>query len=89
MAFPIDEVPNMADDRQLREMTCDPKFRRVLVTDGQTAVGQALARGLIGAGAELVWVGHARPWEKSRDAAALESLPQAALMPLDLTDPNP
>jgi len=26
MAFPIDEVPNMADDTQLREMTCDPKF---------------------------------------------------------------
>ena len=37
LAFPIDEVPNMADDRQLREMTCDPKFRKVLVTDGKTA----------------------------------------------------
>src|ERR1700722_1399322 len=62
MAFPIDEVPNMADDRQLREMTCDPRFRKVLVTDGKTGVGQALARGLMGAGAELVWVGHAGPW---------------------------
>ena len=29
VAFPIDEVPNMADDKQLREMTCDPKFRKV------------------------------------------------------------
>jgi NAD(P)-dependent dehydrogenase (short-subunit alcohol dehydrogenase family)/uncharacterized OB-fold protein len=88
MAFPIDEVPNMADDRQLREMTCDPKYRKVLVTDGQTAVGQALVRGIIGAGAGLVWIGHAGPWETSREAVALESLPQAALMPLDLTDPQ-
>ncbi len=29
----------MADDRMLREMTSDPKFRKVLVTDGKTAVG--------------------------------------------------
>ena len=35
VAFPLDEVPNMADDRQLREMTCDPKFRKALVTDGK------------------------------------------------------
>jgi NAD(P)-dependent dehydrogenase (short-subunit alcohol dehydrogenase family)/uncharacterized OB-fold protein len=88
MAFPIDEVPNMADDRQLREMTCDAKGRTVLVTDGQTAVGQALVRAMIGAGAALVWVGHTGLWEKSLEAAALESLPQVALMPLVLTDPQ-
>ena len=35
----------MADDKMLREMTSDPKFRKVLVTDGKTAVGQALVRG--------------------------------------------
>ena len=64
LAFPIDEVPNMADDRQLREMTCDPKFRKALVTDGKTAVGQAVVRALIGAGAEIVWVGHAEPWKR-------------------------
>src|ERR1700689_4782066 len=63
MAFPIDEVPNMADDRQLQEMTCDPKLRKVLVTDGKTALGQAIVRGAIGAGAELVWVGYAEPFE--------------------------
>src|SRR5271170_3468346 len=51
LAFPIDEVPNMADDRQLREMTCNPKFRKVLVTDGKTGVGQALVHAIIGAGA--------------------------------------
>src|SRR5688572_2893841 len=33
VGFPIDEVANMGEDKQLREMTCDPKFRKVLVTD--------------------------------------------------------
>ena len=63
LAFPLDEVPNMADDPELREMTCDPKFRKALVTDGKTGVGQALVRALIDAGADLVWVGYAEPWK--------------------------
>ena len=78
LAFPIDEVPNMADDRQLREMTCDPKFRKVLVTDGKTAVGQAIVRSIIAAGADLVWVGYAEPWKKLPGFAELEALPQIA-----------
>ena len=36
MALPEKDTPNMADDPHLREMTCDPKFRRVLITDGRT-----------------------------------------------------
>jgi NAD(P)-dependent dehydrogenase (short-subunit alcohol dehydrogenase family)/uncharacterized OB-fold protein len=86
LAFPIDEVPNMADDRQLREMTCDPKFRMVLVTDGKTGVGQAVVRALIGAGADCVWVGNAEPWKKFPGFTDLEALPQVTLLPLDLTD---
>ncbi len=86
VAFPINEVPNMGDDRQLREMTCDPKFRNVLVTDGKTGIGQAMARAVIGAGADRVWVGFAEPWKKFPGLAELESLPQVALLPLDVTD---
>jgi NAD(P)-dependent dehydrogenase (short-subunit alcohol dehydrogenase family)/uncharacterized OB-fold protein len=86
LAFPLDEVPNMADDRQLREMTCDPKFRKVLVTDGKTGVGQAVVRALVEAGADLVWVGHAEPWKAIPGLKDLEALPQVALLPLDLTD---
>ena len=86
LAFPIDEVSNMADDRQLREMTCNPKFRKVLVTDGKTEVGQAVARAIIGAGADLVWVGYAEAWKKTPGFAALEALPQVTPLPLDLTD---
>src|SRR5580704_3409384 len=86
VAFPIDEVPNMADDRQLRDMTCDPKFRKVLVTDGKSEVGQAVVRALINAGADLVWIGYPEPWKRSSGLAALEALPQVAVLPLDLTD---
>jgi NAD(P)-dependent dehydrogenase (short-subunit alcohol dehydrogenase family)/uncharacterized OB-fold protein len=86
LAFPIDEVPSMADDRQLREMTCDPKLRKVLVTDGTTQVGQAVARAVIGAGAQSVWVGYADAWTKAPEAADLAALPQVTLLPLNLTD---
>ena len=42
IAFPLEWDGLMADDKVLREMTSDPKFRKVLVTDGKTAVGQAI-----------------------------------------------
>jgi NAD(P)-dependent dehydrogenase (short-subunit alcohol dehydrogenase family) len=88
VAFPIDEEITMAEDRQLREMTCDPKGRKVLVTDGETAVGQALVRHLLSAGAGQVWVGHGRSWRKSAGCVELASLQRVAMQPLDLTDPK-
>ncbi len=86
VAFPAKDVPNMADDRQLREMTCDPKFRKVLVTDGKTAVGQALVSALATAGADPIWVGHAEPWKKFPGLEEIAALPQVTLLPLDVTD---
>jgi NAD(P)-dependent dehydrogenase (short-subunit alcohol dehydrogenase family)/uncharacterized OB-fold protein len=86
IAFPAEETPHMADDPQLREMTCDPRHRKVLVTDGKTAVGQALVRALAKAGADLVWVGEAEPWKKSPGLDALSDLPCVTRVPLDLTD---
>ncbi len=86
IGFPDRDVPHMADDRQLREMTCDPKFRKILITDGKTAVGQALVRTLVEAGAEQVWVGHAEPWKKLPGLGALRELSQVSLVPLDVTD---
>ena len=64
IGFPPEESEHMADDKMLREMTSDPKFRKILVTDGKTEVGQALVKALVKAGAEIVWVGHAEPWKK-------------------------
>lgn len=87
IAFPIQEPPNMADDPMLREMTNDPKLRKVLVTDGMTAVGQALVRAIAKAGADLIWVGHAEPWKKHGSGLGMiDAVPQATLVPLDLTD---
>ena len=86
MAFPTEETPNMADDAQLREMTCDPKFRRILVTDGKTAVGQEIVKSLVDAGADLVWVGHAEPWKQFGGMDALRAMPQVCLLPLDVTN---
>ncbi len=86
IAVPEQDVANMADDKQLREMSCDPKFRCVLVTDGTSPVGQALVRALIGAGAKRIWVGHAEPWKDTAVLKALTDLEQVTLVPLDLTD---
>jgi NAD(P)-dependent dehydrogenase (short-subunit alcohol dehydrogenase family)/uncharacterized OB-fold protein len=85
-ALPEKETPHMADDRQLREFTCDPKFRKILVTDGKTAVGQALVKALAAAGADLIWVGHTEPWKKLAGFDALAEIPQVTLLPLDVTD---
>jgi len=85
-AVPEKETPNMADDKQLREMTCDPKYRKVLVTDAKTVLGQALVKSLVEAGADLVWAGYAEPWKKFAGFDELQALPQVALVPLDVTD---
>ena len=85
LGFPETETEHMADDRVLREMTCDPKFRKLLVTDGKTAVGQAIVKALAAAGADIVWVGHAEPWKKMPGLDGITKLPQVTLVPLDLT----
>jgi NAD(P)-dependent dehydrogenase (short-subunit alcohol dehydrogenase family)/uncharacterized OB-fold protein len=85
-ALPDKENADMADDRQLREFTCDPKHRKVLVTDGKTRFGQEMVRSLAQAGAELIWVGHAEPWKKFAGFDELEKIPQVTLVPLDVTD---
>ncbi len=86
VALPGEENANMAEDRQLREFTCDPKFRKVLVADGKSALGQALVKSLARAGADLIWVGHAEPWKKFSGFDQLKALPQVTLLPLDVTD---
>ena len=86
LGFPETETENMNDDRVLREMTCDPKFRKVLVTDGKSAVGQAMVRALAKAGADLIWVGHAEPWKVPPGFDGIAGLPQVTLVPLDVTN---
>jgi NAD(P)-dependent dehydrogenase (short-subunit alcohol dehydrogenase family) len=76
----------LSDDPKLREMTCDPRGRKILVTDGKSAVAQALVCALSAAGAELIWVGEAEPWKKDKGLAGLRELPQVSIVPVDVTD---
>jgi NAD(P)-dependent dehydrogenase (short-subunit alcohol dehydrogenase family)/uncharacterized OB-fold protein len=86
MALPATDTPNMADDPQWRELTSDPKYRRVLITDGRTAVGQALAAALSEAGASIVLVGVADPWKPFPGEERLRKIERVEIVPLDLTD---
>jgi NAD(P)-dependent dehydrogenase (short-subunit alcohol dehydrogenase family)/uncharacterized OB-fold protein len=85
-AMPATETPHMHDDPQWREMTADPKYRRVLITDGRCAVGLALARSLKRAEAGKIFVGIADPWKPFEGEAALRALDGVEIVPLDLTD---
>lgn len=85
-ASPTSETPNMRDDPALREMTADPKYRRVLITDGRNAVGQALVKSLKKAEAGKIFVGIADPWKPFPGEAALRALEGVEIVPLDLTD---
>ena len=86
IALPVQASLHMADDPELREMTCDPKFRKILVTDGKTAVGQALCQQLAAAGADLIWAGVAEPWKKLPGSDTLSAIPQLTQVPLDVTN---
>ncbi len=77
---------HMQDDPMLREMASDPKFRKVLVTDGKSPVGQAVVRALAKAGADLIWVGQAEPWKQPAGFAELAALPQVTVVDLDVRD---
>lgn len=86
IGFPEKGSEHMADDPMLREMASDPKFRKVLVTDGKSPVGQAMVRALAQAGADRIWVGQAEPWKQPAGFADLAQLPQVTIVDLDVRD---
>lgn len=86
IGFPEKGSEHMLDDPMLREMASDPKFRKVLVTDGKSPVGQAVVRALAKAGADLIWVGQAEPWKQPEGFAELAALPQVTVVDLDVRD---
>jgi len=86
IALPEKDTKNMADDPHLREMTCDPKFRRVLITDGRTSVGQAMAKAFSDVGAAIVFVGLADPWKPFAGMDGVRKIERVEIVPLDLTD---
>lgn len=86
MALPEKEDPHMSDDRQLGALTCDPKFRRVLITDGRTELGQSVSRAVADAGASSIFVGideEAGPFPGRKE---LNAIPGVEIMRLAVTD---
>jgi NAD(P)-dependent dehydrogenase (short-subunit alcohol dehydrogenase family)/uncharacterized OB-fold protein len=86
LALPEEDTPHMHDDPQLRELTCDPKFRRVLITDGRNQVGQALAKAFQQAEASIIFVGVADAWKPFAGMETLRGIDRVEIVPLDLTD---
>ncbi|CAB3869429.1 SDR family NAD(P)-dependent oxidoreductase [Achromobacter pulmonis] len=86
IALPERNTPNMEDDKTLRETSCDPKFRRALVTDGKSAVGLAVARALLDAGSPTVFVGDPQTWRRDAAFDALAADPRVQVLALDVTD---
>jgi NAD(P)-dependent dehydrogenase (short-subunit alcohol dehydrogenase family)/uncharacterized OB-fold protein len=86
VAAPADGNTALADEPKLRDMTSDPRFRKVLVTDAKSPVGQAVVRAAVAAGADLVWAGHCEPWKSPPGWPAVAALPNTTLVPLDVTD---
>jgi len=86
IAMPAGPTPNQQDDVQLRELTCDPKFRRVLITDGRNATGQAMARAMAAAGASIIFIGIADPWKPYPGEATLRDIQGAEIVTLDITN---
>jgi NAD(P)-dependent dehydrogenase (short-subunit alcohol dehydrogenase family)/uncharacterized OB-fold protein len=86
VATPADGKTALADEPKLRDMTSDPRFRKVLVTDAKSPVGQAVVRAAIDAGADMVWAGNCEPWKNPPGWPAIAELPRTTLVPLDVTD---
>lgn len=86
VAGPEQGRPVLSDDPKLREMTCDPRARKILITDGKSALGQAVVRALAAAGADLIWIGEAEPWKKSAGFETLRQLSPVVPVSLDVTD---
>lgn len=86
IALPASPTPNMEDDPVLRETACDPKFRRALITDGKTPMGQAMAKALLKAGASTVFLGDPEVWKKNADFERLCEDPNIQVHALHVTD---
>lgn len=85
-ANPVSRTPHMQDDPQWREMTADPRDRRVLISDGRSETGQALARSLVRGGARTVFVGIADRWKPFPAEQSMRDLPGLEIVTLDTSD---
>ena len=86
IALPLEGSENMADDPVLRAMSCDPKRRRILISDARAPIALALTQALLKTGAAHVFLGEPEAWRAWPERAAFEGLENVSLLPLDVTD---
>lgn len=86
LAVPKERTPHMQDDPQVRAMTCDPKHRRILITDGRNPNAPALVRCLKDAGATLIFVGESEAWRPNPLRDEIAPIQGVEFLPLDVTD---
>ena len=85
-ARPENSTPQQEDDLQLRELSMDPKDRRILIVNGKTPLGLALARSFQAAGAREIFIGYCEPWKASAPLEKIKTMDDTTLFPLDVTD---
>ncbi|WP_299030632.1 SDR family NAD(P)-dependent oxidoreductase [uncultured Sulfitobacter sp.] len=86
IALPLKGSVSMQDDPVLRAMSCDPKHRRVLITDARSPIALALTIALLDAGAAHVFVGEPEAWLHWPERTAFEGMENVSILPLDVTD---
>lgn len=86
VALPIKGSDLMQDDPVLRAMSCDPKHRRMLISDARAPVALALTQALLDAGAAHVFLGEPEAWRHWPERVAFEGMENTSLLPLDVTD---
>lgn len=86
VALPVKGSDLMQDDAVLRAMSCDPKHRRVLISDARAPMAMALTQALLDAGAAHVFLGEPEAWRHWPERAAFERMDNVSLLPLDVTD---
>ena len=82
IGLPANAKDTFEGDAMMQEMGCDPRSRRILISDGDSDSGLALVQALLAAGAAKVWVGHSGCLES---VAVPTDAPDVAYVPLDLT----
>jgi NAD(P)-dependent dehydrogenase (short-subunit alcohol dehydrogenase family)/uncharacterized OB-fold protein len=81
IGMPANPKDTLEGDAMMQEMGCDPRSRRILISDGESDSGLALVQALLAAGAAKVWVGHSGCLES---VAVPAGAPRVAYVPLDL-----
>ena len=61
VAMPVEDTPLMEDASLMRELTADPKHRRILITDARASNAPAIAKSLLDAGAATDSMSSATP----------------------------